>query len=78
MYSLTDKLSLIASEYGMLQFRGKFAQLRKLVGHWKNDIPAYISTQDVRLFIHLILPYILFPYRKRTSFMLWTWNVIIK
>ena len=54
MRSLTDKLSLIASECGMPQFREKFVQLQKLVGYWENDIPAYISTQDVRLFIHLI------------------------
>ena len=54
MRSLTDKLSLITSECGMPQFLEKFVQLQKLVGYWENDIPAYISTQDVRLFIHLI------------------------
>ena len=42
MQSLCQKLAMIASEWGMPQYREKHAQVSRLIDLWERNIPAII------------------------------------
>ena len=46
MQSLCQKLAMIASECGMPQYREKYAQVRRLIDLWENDIPAIVCASS--------------------------------